>query len=283
MTDHQDEADRQIRDTQPADPLAAWRHECESKSIAELQDGLDRNLFNREKGNIARTVIETKREKQREQGEVAMLTKELDSLKQELRDKRTELSWTRRGVIIGALAALAGWRQELAGFFWWGVVAVKGTTNALTVDAGPLRFDTFQPRPGTAWLFHQFTVRVRHPTPNVLANLRAEISAIEPSGPLGAALPLSLRIHRVGIHEAIVDVVRVNVNWLDTGPIQWCGKTLLVAPPDDMKPGIYNDAQTGHASRRRYIVKVTVATEQFSASRDFVFEPGKPTFTFVAL
>lgn len=124
------------------------------------------------------------------------------------------------------------WRNELADLFRLVLVAVKlapPPAHALAVDVGPFRLDEFRwPRPDNLWVFHQFTVRVQHPAPNAFDNLRAEITSMEPHRPLGASLPLPLRVHRAGIHEAIVDVVRVNVNWLDTGPIQWCGKSLVL-------------------------------------------------------
>ena len=277
------EIERTIQAAQSADPLRAWRRSCEAKTVDELQDGLDRGLYREEKAAIARTVLEAKREQQREQGEVATLKKDIDGLKQELRDKRTTLRWTRLAVLIAALSLLASWRGELTELLKSAVVAVKGPTNALTLEVAPLRFDEFRPTVNNLWVFHQFSIRVRHPTPNALSNLRAEITTMEPHLPMGASLPLPLRVHQVGIHEAVVDVVRVNVNWLETGPIQWCGKLLLVSPPDDMKPGSYTQAQVGFGERERYLLTITVAAESLSTSRRFSFEPGKPSYTFMAL
>jgi hypothetical protein len=282
-----EEIERTIKAEQPADALTAWRRSCEAKTIAELQDGLDRGLYNKEKANIARTVLEAKQEQRREQGEVAALKKENDSLKQEVRDKKTTLFWTRVTTGIAAAALLvsvvSNWRSEIGDILKSAVAAVKGPANVLALDVAPLRFDEFRPTIDKPWVFHQFSIRVRHPAPNALSDLRAEITAMEPHRPMDAPLPLLLRVHQVGIHEAIVDVVRVNVNWLETGPIQWCGKLLLVSPPDDMKPGIYAQAQVGFGERGRYVLTITVAAGGLSANRRFTLEPGKPTYTFMAL
>jgi hypothetical protein len=116
-----------------------------------------------------------------------------------------------------------------------------------------------------------------------LSDLRAEITALEPHPLLDATLPLPLRVHHAGIHEAIVDVVRVNVKWLETGPIQWSGKLLMMFPPDDMKPGVYTQAQLGYADPQRYTLTITVSAGSASGRRRFIFEPGKPRYTFTAL
>jgi hypothetical protein len=58
------------------DFLTAWRRSCEAKSITELQEALDRNILNREKAAIVRTVIGEKREQQCQQGEIADLKRE---------------------------------------------------------------------------------------------------------------------------------------------------------------------------------------------------------------
>ena len=103
--------ERILQQEQPGDALRAWRRSCEAKSVADLQDGLDRNLYNRKKANIARSVIEEKREQQREQGEVATLKREIANLKGERRDKRIQL----RVAWIAVLATLVvGFRSELA-------------------------------------------------------------------------------------------------------------------------------------------------------------------------
>jgi hypothetical protein len=270
----------------PPDALSAWRRECEAKTIDELQDALDRGLYNKEKAAIARTVVAAMREAQREQGEVATLKKEVESLKGELRDKRTALFWTRVTASIAAAALLvsvaSNWRVELGDLFKSAVAVVKGPTNILTLEVAPLRFDEFRPTIDKLWLFHQYCIRVRHPTPNALSDLRAEITSMEPHWPMDAPLPLPLRVHQVGIHEAIVDVVRVNHNWLETGPIQWTGKLLKVSPPDEIKPGAYGQAQLGLAQRQRYTFTITVSAGSSSGSRRFIFEPGKP-YTLTAL
>jgi hypothetical protein len=106
---------------------------------------------------------------------------------------------------------------------------------------------------------------------------------MEPHRPLGASLPLALRIHRASIHEAIVDVARVEINRLDTGPIQWCGLLLVLHPPDTPTRGVaYNDFEAGLAPRERYALTITVAADNLSTSREFILEPGKPRYTFVA-
>jgi hypothetical protein len=79
------------RATQASEPLRAWRRSCEAKTIAELQDGLDRGFYREEKEAIARTILEEKRERRLEQGEVATLKQELSDLKGELRDTRWDL------------------------------------------------------------------------------------------------------------------------------------------------------------------------------------------------
>ena len=114
------EVERIVQTEQPPDALRAWRRQCEVKSIAELQDGLDRHLYNKEKANIARTVIAEKREKQREEGEVATLKREIADLKQELRDKRITLRWTRIAVLV---ALVVGFRNELTAFAKWALAA----------------------------------------------------------------------------------------------------------------------------------------------------------------
>lgn len=277
------EVERAIQAEQSPEPLRAWRRSCEAKTIAELRDGLDRGLYTGEKEALARTVLEEKRKKRRDQGEVATLKQEISALEGELRHKRTALWLTRLAVLIAALGVLASWKSELTDFFKSAVVAVKGSpTNALTLDVAPLRLDEFRPRPDNLMVFHQFSIRVQHPTPNTLGNLRAEITAMEPHRPFDASLPLPLRIRHVGIHDAVVDVVRVNVNWLDTGPIQWCGRSLMLHPPDEMPPGGYAEAQTGLAPRERYALTIRVAAGSLSASRKFVLEPGNPSYNFVA-
>jgi hypothetical protein len=277
------EVERAIQAEQSPEPLRAWRRSCEAKTIAELQDGLDRGLYKEEKEPIARTVLEEKRERRREQGEVATLKQEISDLKGELRKKRTTLWLTRITVLIAALGLLASWRSELTDLFRSAVVAVKAPPkNALTLDVAPSRVDEFRPRPDNLMVFHQFSIRVQHPTPNTLDNLRAEITAMEPHRPFDAPLPLPLRIRHVGIHDAVVDVVRVNVNWLDTGPIQWCGRSLMLHPPDEMPPGGYPEAQTGLAPRERYVLTISVSAGSLSASRTFVLEPASPSYNFVA-
>jgi hypothetical protein len=54
------------------------------------------------------------------------------------------------------------------------------------------------------------------------------------------------------------------------------------AHPDVMPPGGYDEAQTGIAPLGRYVIKVTVAAGTLSPSREFVFEPAKPKFAFMA-
>jgi len=152
----------------------------------------------------------------------------------------------------------------------------------LTLDVGPFRIDQFRPRPNILWVFHQFTVGVHSPVPGALGGLRAEITVMEPRSFTAAPLPLALKVNSVGIHDAVIDVVRVNVNWLETGPIQWCGQSLMLSPPDVMPPGGYDEAQTGLAPLGRYVIKVTVAAGTLSASREFIFEPAKPKFAFMA-
>jgi phage host-nuclease inhibitor protein Gam len=116
------------------DPLTAWRRSCEAKSIAELQEALDRDILNREKAAIARTVIGEKREQQRQQGEIADLKRENAHLKTELRDKRMEL----RVAWIAVLATLViGIRSELIAFVkgaW--VAAGIGTACAAILTVG---------------------------------------------------------------------------------------------------------------------------------------------------
>jgi hypothetical protein len=87
----QGKVERAIQAEQSPEPLRAWRRSCETKTIAELQDGLDRGLYREEKEAIARTILEEKRERRLEQGEVATLKQELSDLKGELRDTRWDL------------------------------------------------------------------------------------------------------------------------------------------------------------------------------------------------
>jgi len=85
------EVERAIQAEQSPEPQRAWRRSCEAKTIAELQDGLDRGLYREEKEAIARTILEEKRERRLEQGEVATLKQEISDLKGELRDTRWDL------------------------------------------------------------------------------------------------------------------------------------------------------------------------------------------------
>jgi hypothetical protein len=87
----QGKVERAIQAEQSPEPLRAWRRSCETKTIAELQDGLDRGLYREEKEAIARTILEEKRERRLEQGEVATLKQEISDLKGELRDTRWDL------------------------------------------------------------------------------------------------------------------------------------------------------------------------------------------------
>jgi hypothetical protein len=154
--------------------------------------------------------------------------------------------------------------------------------QALVLDAGPFRLDQFEFPRGSMWLFHQFTVRVQHPKPDMLGDLRAEITAMEPHNTLDASLPIPLRIHRVGIHDAIVDVFRVGSNDLDEGPIQWSGQALFLYPPDPIRLDGKREPQAllGLSPRKRYVLTITVAAGGLSTSRKFTLVPNRPSYEF---
>jgi hypothetical protein len=136
-------------------PQHERRAQFDAMSIEELQEGLAVDRFGHAdspKARLARSVLEAKLAERHEHGEVAGLKAEIDNLKQELRDKRTTLFWTRVTTYITATALVvaiaATWRNELADLFRWALVAVRlvpPPTHTLAVDVGPFRLDEFRP------------------------------------------------------------------------------------------------------------------------------------------
>ncbi len=108
--------------------VAAWRRKLSAKSTEQIAGDLARSIYGGPdawKVVIAKDVLQERREAEErrrredervrlEQGEVATLEEHVTALEgEELRDKSKALFWTRIGVAVAVLAALAAWREPL--------------------------------------------------------------------------------------------------------------------------------------------------------------------------
>jgi hypothetical protein len=111
------------------DQTAAWQKSLHAKSIQQIETDLAHTRYgpaSEWKAKMAVNTIQAKKDAIKEQGEAAKLRDEILGLKTELRDKSKSLFWTRIGVVVAILAALAAWASIVWTFVRSAVSPVTG-------------------------------------------------------------------------------------------------------------------------------------------------------------